>query len=140
MALRSRELLRELMKGRHDTVTLAKQVGLTKQAIQHLTSGRRTSCSRGTAELLAEALGVEVGTLFSHPASENSNTKEQKVLLTIPEAAKAMRVSRSHAYRLVADGDLPIIDVGRKSSKKPMSRVPVEAIQAWIAKRAAAQS
>ncbi|MEU4234144.1 helix-turn-helix domain-containing protein [Nonomuraea sp. NPDC026600] len=138
MVLRSRELLRELMAGRHDTVTLAAQAGVTKQVIAYLTSGRRTSCSTRTAEGIATALGCQVRTLFSPPLDENSSTREEEeVLLTIPEAGVAMKVSRAHAYRLVADGELPVVDVGRSSSKKPKSRVEIKAVQAWIAKRAA---
>ncbi|WP_144069896.1 helix-turn-helix domain-containing protein [Nonomuraea indica] len=137
MVLRSRSLLRELMAGRHDTVTLATQVGLTKQAISNLTSGRRISCSTTTAERIADALGCQVSTLFSPPMSGNSNSKDEEMLLTIPQAAQAIGVSRAHAYRLVADGDLPVIDVGRKGAKKPKSRVPVASVEAWIARRAA---
>ncbi|MFI6903049.1 helix-turn-helix transcriptional regulator [Nonomuraea sp. NPDC050394] len=59
------------------------------------------------------------------------------MLLTIPEAGKAMKVSRAHAYRLVADGELTVVDVARKGSKKPKSRVSVASVEAWIKKRAA---
>lgn len=140
MILRSSSLLNELMKGRYNTVTLAAQVGVTKQTISHLTSGRRNSCSVPTAERLSEALGCEVDTLFSIPSSENSNSEEGEVFHTIPEAGVLLKVSRAHAYRLVADGELKTIDVGRPGAKKPKSRVPQSSIDAWTAKREAAQS
>ena len=77
MRLRSTALLRELMRDRHhDTVSLAAAVGLSKQVISYLWSGRRQTCSRRTAQLVADALGVEVGALFSVPVSSDSPDKE----------------------------------------------------------------
>jgi predicted DNA-binding transcriptional regulator AlpA/DNA-binding XRE family transcriptional regulator len=127
------------MAGRHDTVTLAAQVGVSKQVIAYLTSGRRISCSTKTAEGIARALGCAVDTLFSSPLEEESSNKdlEREMLLTIPQAGEAIGVSRAHAYRLVADGELAVVDVSRKSSKKAKSRVPLASVEAWIAKRAA---
>lgn len=79
MVLRSKTLLRELMGDRFDTVKLAEQTGLSKQVIGYLCAeGRhaRNSCSRKTAELLARALGCEVGTLFCARLSDESDDKE----------------------------------------------------------------
>lgn len=143
MILRSLPLLRELMVlAHHNTVTLAAEVGVRKQLIGYLASGSRSSCSTATAERIAGVLGCEVGTLFSNQMEEESANREEEgeVLLTIPEAGKAIGVSKSHAYRLVADGELPVVDVGRSSSKKPKSRVSMKAIEAFIARREAQQS
>lgn len=140
--LRSQTLLRELMTAAgHNTVTLAAAAGVRKQLTSYLTSGARTSCSKRTAEGIAQALGCQVGTLFSDPMEEESATRKEEgeVLLTIPKAAEAIGVSRTHAYRLVADGELRVVDVGRAGSKKPKSRVPLAAIAEFIAAREAAQ-
>lgn len=47
-------------------------------------------------------------------------------LLKIEEAAKQLNISRSLAYRLVGDGELRTIKVGR------LRRVPVEALTEFI--------
>lgn len=141
MILRSHIALRELMAGRYNTVTLAAQVGVRKQVISYLASGRRRSCSKTTAEGIAHALGCQVSTLFStRMEAESDNREEEEVLLTIPQAGKAIGVSKAHAYRLVRDGEIPVVDVGRKSSKKAKSRVEPSAIEAFIARRKAEQS
>ena len=72
MILRSRELLHELMRGRHDTVTLAAATGLSKQVIGYLYSGARRSCSRSTAEKISAALGCKVDALFCPGVSSKS--------------------------------------------------------------------
>lgn len=141
--LRSATFMRELMVGRFNTVSLAAQAGVRKQVVAYLASGSRRSCSARTAEGIADALGCEVRTLFSNPLEEKSdNRKEEDMVLTlsVTEAGRVIGVSKSHAYRLVADGDLRVVDVGRKGSKRPKSRVPVAAIQEFIARREAEQS
>ncbi len=65
-------MFRELMKGRHDTVTLATATGLSKQLIGYLWSGARTSCSSRTARLISEALGVREDALFCTEVSSES--------------------------------------------------------------------
>ncbi|WP_372455747.1 helix-turn-helix domain-containing protein [Nonomuraea sediminis] len=41
---------------------------------------------------------------------------DQLQLYTIPEAARLLRVSRAHAYRLIAVGDLRSVDVSLRGS------------------------
>ena len=53
----------------------------------------------------------------------------ERMLLRPAEAAEAIGVSRSRMYELLASGELPSIRVGRTV------RVPVAALQAWIAER-----
>jgi len=53
----------------------------------------------------------------------------ERMLLRPAEAAEAIGVSRSRMYELLASGELPSIHVGRTV------RVPVAALQAWIAER-----
>jgi excisionase family DNA binding protein len=53
----------------------------------------------------------------------------ERMLLRPAEAAEAIGVSRSRMYELLASRELPSIRVGRTV------RVPVAALQAWIAER-----
>lgn len=46
---------------------------------------------------------------------------------TVPEVARILRVPKLHVYRLVRQGDLPAVHVGR------WVRIPEEALRAWIA-------
>ena len=52
---------------------------------------------------------------------------EQTELLTIPEAAHEMRVSRTTVYRLINAGRLPVVHVGT-GNKRARARVAREAI------------
>lgn len=47
-------------------------------------------------------------------------------LLTVPEAAKMLRISRNLAYELVARNELPAIRLGR------VIRVPKHGLEAWL--------
>jgi excisionase family DNA binding protein len=57
--------------------------------------------------------------------------EQQKLTVTVPEAADMVSISRSMAYALVAKGEWPSISVGRAI------RVPVEAVRAWVERRLA---
>lgn len=52
-------------------------------------------------------------------------------LLTVPEAAKVLRISRNLAYELVARQELPAIRLGR------VIRIPRYSLDEWIASQAA---
>lgn len=140
MILHNRSLLRQLMAGRDDTVTLAEKVGVSKQAIGYLTSGARNSCRTETAERIVGALGCDLGDLFRSRLEEDSSDKSKggaDVVHTVPEASKALRVSKTTVYRLIGSGDLVSIDVSPPGSRKAMRRVPDSAIRAFLADRAA---
>lgn len=47
-------------------------------------------------------------------------------LLTLSEAAKRLRIGRTHAYRLAARHDIPTVRLGRAL------RVPARALAQWI--------
>ena len=51
----------------------------------------------------------------------------EKVLLRPTEAAEVMGIGRSKVYQLIASGDLPAIRIGGSV------RVPVTALEAWVA-------
>jgi excisionase family DNA binding protein len=50
----------------------------------------------------------------------------QRLLLRIPEAAKALGLGRTKLYELITTGELPVIRVGRAV------RVSVTALQKWV--------
>ena len=54
-------------------------------------------------------------------------------LLTIPETARRLSVSRTTVYRLIADGELDHTDVGRKGF--PRARVVETSLNAYITRR-----
>ena len=47
-------------------------------------------------------------------------------LLTVPEAAKLLRISRNLAYELIAKGEIPAIRLGR------VIRVPRGTLERWL--------
>jgi len=54
---------------------------------------------------------------------------QHSLLLTIPEAAKSLRLSRAKVYELVRFEDLPVVRFGRAV------RVSVKALEQWIERR-----
>jgi excisionase family DNA binding protein len=50
----------------------------------------------------------------------------QRLLLRIPEVAKALGLGRTKIYELIDAGELPVIRVGRAV------RVSVTAVQKWV--------
>ena len=48
------------------------------------------------------------------------------VLLSIAEAASALRIGRSKLYELIADGEVEVVHIGRSC------RVPMEAVRAFV--------
>ena len=56
-------------------------------------------------------------------------TETERLLLTVPEAAEALGISRSHAYQLLASGQLPCIRLGRAA------RIPKAWLEKWVAEQ-----
>jgi excisionase family DNA binding protein len=54
------------------------------------------------------------------------------LLLTIPEAARELRLHRDTVYQLIADGDLEAVDVARPGAKKTKLRVPYDALVTYV--------
>jgi excisionase family DNA binding protein len=50
-------------------------------------------------------------------------------LLTVPEAANRLGVSRSKGWQLAQQGEIPVVRIGRSV------RVPADALDAWIKER-----
>ena len=50
----------------------------------------------------------------------------QRLLLRVPEVAKALGLGRSTIYELIAKGELPVVRVGRAI------RVSAAAVQKWV--------
>ncbi|HZO87757.1 MAG TPA: helix-turn-helix domain-containing protein [Chthonomonadaceae bacterium] len=53
----------------------------------------------------------------------------QKLLLDIETAAEKLSLSRSHVYRLVAEGRLPVVVIGRNR------RIPAMALEQFVEER-----
>lgn len=51
---------------------------------------------------------------------------QAKELLTVPEAAELLSLSRTTIYELVANGAFPVIKIGRAT------RIPTEALRRWV--------
>lgn len=56
-------------------------------------------------------------------------------LITVPEAARRLGVSRATAYRLVAAGELQVVDLSRKGALRPMLRVRTDHLMELIQRR-----
>ena len=59
---------------------------------------------------------------------EESN-EQPPLLLSIPEVARSLRLSRAKVYRLIYYEDLPVLHFGRAA------RVSVLALQQWVEQR-----
>lgn len=56
-------------------------------------------------------------------------------LLTLAEAAGQLACSRSYVYRLIAAGDLHAVDIKASSNTRSKTRVRVDEVEAFIARR-----
>lgn len=56
-------------------------------------------------------------------------TVDERLLLTVEEAARRLGIGRTLAWRLVRSGDLPSVRLGR------LVRVPRGALQVWLDRR-----
>lgn len=67
-----------------------------------------------------------------------STNGSEKLLLKMPEVAEILSVSRSHAYKLVAEGRLPVIHLGRaiRVPKPWVEKFVAEQVAAWERARA----
>lgn len=56
-------------------------------------------------------------------------------LLTIPQTSALLGCSDNHVYNLIADGDLTTVDIARRGSRKPKTRVPEDVALAFLKRR-----
>ena len=56
-------------------------------------------------------------------------------LLSIPNAAKYLDCSKNTVYRLIADGELDVVDIAPRRSRRSKSRVPQSQLDALIKSR-----
>ncbi|MGI8911249.1 MAG: helix-turn-helix domain-containing protein [Rubrobacteraceae bacterium] len=54
---------------------------------------------------------------------------EKKEYLKVPEVAEFLQIGRSHAYDLVADGEIPSVRIGRSV------RVSRKELERWLEER-----
>lgn len=48
-------------------------------------------------------------------------TKEERLTITIPQAAKRLGIGRNQGYEAAARGEIPIIRIGRKRMVVPLA-------------------
>jgi excisionase family DNA binding protein len=53
-------------------------------------------------------------------------TAPERLLLTVPEAAERLAISRSKLYELLAAGEIPTVHIGRSV------RVPAAGLARWV--------
>jgi excisionase family DNA binding protein len=58
-----------------------------------------------------------------------AGSRQERLLLTVEEAARRLRIGRTTAYRLVAEGELASIQIGH------LRRIPVDAVTAFVQAR-----
>ncbi len=58
---------------------------------------------------------------------------DERILLTVPEAARALHCSRTTLYGLILGGDLPSVKLGKSR------RIPAEALRRWVEARTEAE-
>ena len=71
---------------------------------------------------------LSLGCHLVQPRSTASHI--EPLTITVPEAAKALGISRTKAYALTRSGELPSFRLGRAV------RVPIAELRAWIATNA----
>lgn len=56
---------------------------------------------------------------------------DESLLLTVPEAARLLRISRNTAYELIRQGEIPAVRLGER-----IIRIPRFALEQWISRQA----
>jgi excisionase family DNA binding protein len=84
--------------------------------------------ARATREVAGvEMLGTGGGGRPERHSSSPAGPPEQRLLLTVSEAAQRLGIGRSLLYELLTEGKIESIHVGR------LRRIPPEALAAYIA-------
>lgn len=58
-----------------------------------------------------------------------AETTTERLLLTVEEAARQLKIGRTFAWQLVRKGELPVVRLGR------CVRVPRRALEEWVARQ-----
>jgi excisionase family DNA binding protein len=74
--------------------------------------------------------GVPSSVQFGSEVLRVTTATDESVLLTVPEAARLLRISRNLAYELIRQGRLPHVRLGRRIL------VPRFGLEQWIAREA----
>ncbi|MCJ7511263.1 MAG: helix-turn-helix domain-containing protein [Dehalococcoidia bacterium] len=74
--------------------------------------------------------GVPLSVQFGSEVLRVTAATDESVLLTVPEAARLLRISRNLAYELIRQGRLPHVRLGRRIL------VPRFGLEQWIAREA----
>ena len=74
-----------------------------------------------------------LGGLDWSPARQDDLLLPQDRLLRASEVQRELGISRATAYRMMADGTLPIYRFGGRNGRRAMIRVSLQELRAWIA-------
>jgi excisionase family DNA binding protein len=61
--------------------------------------------------------------------AETAVKQPEPILVTVEEAARMCRISRSVLYELIASREIPSVKIGASR------RIPVSALREWVAKK-----
>jgi excisionase family DNA binding protein len=61
---------------------------------------------------------------------------QKRRLLTVPEVAERLGVSRDWAYQMATAGALPVLRLGQRPGRGQVLRVRPEDLDEWLAQRA----
>jgi len=74
---------------------------------------------------LARCLQMD-SSIVSGPVNQIQGSRDTSLLMTVSEAATAVRISRSHFYQLVGQGQIELVHIGR------LARVRRTALEAYV--------
>lgn len=71
-------------------------------------------------------------------ALDDTTTKEMPRFATVLDVADLFDCSDDHVYRLITDGELTAVNIGRRGVKgaRPKLRIPLTQVEAYIARHA----
>ena len=90
-----------------------------------------TAAAPDVAALLAQVVQLLASNPPAAVPEPRPVTSPDRVLLTVDEAAKRLRIGRTTAWGLVKNGELHSVQIGR------LRRVPSSAVEAYAARLAA---
>jgi excisionase family DNA binding protein len=73
--------------------------------------------------------------LAKHERKAKKPSDDATDMVTVDEAAKMLRISRATAYRRVATGELPVVNVAPKGAPRAKCRIPIKVVHDLINQR-----
>lgn len=129
--VRPRDVIRRLRtEAGRSQADLARGAGISRALMCEIEAGTR-GITPQVIRHLATALGVAPTTI--DPTVTDPAAAIDEPLLSVPDVAARLSVSRPTVYRLLHAGELDRIDIG--SGSRPRPRVPLSSLTAYIRSR-----